>query len=187
VPSIEEGMQFLREGKVDQAVETLERAAHLANPEIFALLGKLMEVDEYGIRDCTRSISYYELGIKHGDRKVSPVRLGRLYLTGECVERDLYEAVRLFQVAANEGETLAFLGLGMALTLSAKNKEEFQRGRGAYFQALVRGNLLSIGLIGESYQREGAVIRGLLIRSMGTVISIPCVMIMPHSEMVKSL
>lgn len=187
MPSIEEGMHCLHQGKVDQGIEVLERAARLSNPEIFSLLGRLMETEEYGERDCARAISYYQLGIKHGDRKVCPVRLGRLYLTGDCVSQDFPAAVDLFHTAAMEGYELAFLGLGMAYTFGAKSGNDFQQGRGAYLQALRRGNLLSIGLIGDNYQRQGAVLRGLCLRFLGAVVSFPFVLVMPNSSMVKSL
>lgn len=185
--TIAEAMKMVREGNGEQAVGLLENSAKYGNPELFSLLGKIMEEGMGGVRNCERAVSYYKEGLERGDRKMSPVRLGRLYLTGDCVEADPAKARELFLVAEQEGECLGAFGVGLSYTLFGKTSKDYKKGREAYVRSLRCGNLLSIGLLGENYQRDGRKVAGLILRFIGSCITIPLVLIFPRSRLVKSL
>ncbi len=182
-----EATRLIDRGETASAVAFVEHAAHDGDPELYSFLGKLMEGGSGAGRNCERAISYYQRGIERGDRRFCPVRLGRLYLTGDCVERDFEKARDLFLVGDLEGDALGSFGLGMAYTLGANSEGDLRKGREAYRRALLRGNLLTIGLIGGNYQKAGCVWRGIALRVAGAIISLPIALAFPRSRFVKSL
>lgn len=185
--AISKAMERFKQGEYNEALGLLEERARSGNPELFALMGKMMEGDHEREPNCERAIAYYREGIERGDRRVSPVRLARLYLIGECAEHNPNKARELFLIGEQEGECLGSFGLGLTYTRHAQNMDDYKKGRAAYLRALRCGNFLAIGLIGESYQREGRWLTGLFIRMVGATVTLPLIVFLPKSRFVRTL
>lgn len=182
--ALTKGMGLVKIGRLGEGLEIIHNEALRGNPELFAILGKILEEKETIPDHISRAIEYYNEGIERGDRAVSPVQLGRIYI---FKRPDKNKAEKLFRIAENEGEYMANFGLGLTYSVLGKDSQDYKKAREFYFRSLKSGHLLSLGLIGESYQKDGQWLKGIFYRVLGAIVCFPIIVFNSNSRCVKML
>ena len=177
----------IRGGQYEEGLHDLEKLASDGRPEIYALVGRVIEEEDPSPDRLNKAKKVYRRGIRKGDREDCAVQLARLYLNKEAGDLAKKRAIIYFCMAERSGYWKGAFGLGLVYGVRGESKEEMSRGIGYFYSSLKRGNLISLSLMGTVLQRRGYYVTGALFRMFGLMACLPFLVFASNSRFVKTL
>lgn len=117
------------------------------------IFGKLSKEGGCGIKkDISTSVKYLQKGV---DKKYPPAcnTLGYMYLQGvDKIFKDSAEAVKLFEIGANEKDTNCLTNLGWCYDYGEGVEQNHKKAFDLYLEAAYLGNIKAMSNVGYSYR-----------------------------------
>lgn len=120
---------------------------HIGNEEDYLALGRLYSVDSYGKKDPEASMLWYQSACDLFDSAIGHIQLGKCYLDGEGVNRDIKLAETHFRKAISKGFVGGYKGM---VELS---KHTGHRFRSIYYRTRIFFRTLYLLLTDKSDER----------------------------------
>ncbi len=127
------GLQAYNRGDVAAAINVLRKGADGGHPPSQALLADILDQSDYN----EEAVVYYRKAADHGNAD-GEFGLGRMYLTGEGVRRDVAEARKWITRAAERGHMQATAALAQAYMKGELGVADGERQSEAAFQWIKR-------------------------------------------------
>lgn len=184
---LREILEKIKGCQYEEGISDLERLAGEGRPEIYALVGRVVEEKDASPSRLNKAKKIYQKGIRKGDREDCAVQLGRLYLNEGTGEISVKRAIVYFRMAERSGYWKGSFGLGLVYGMRGESKEDINRGISYFYRSLKRGNLISLSLMGAVLQRRGYYVSGAALRVIGFMVCLPFLVFACNSRLVKTL
>ena len=137
-----------------KALEYYKASAELGNANAQALLGFAYSDGSMGCEiDPQKAFSWFKKSVDGGDYDMAD-RVGRALLNGDGTEKNTNEALRYFQLGAENGNTVAMIALAEMYSTGEYMKEDYPKSAEWLKKAADAGDPFACHLLAD-YYREG--------------------------------